>query len=227
MATSLKGKRPKRPDRRHRNVSEESDQQVLHTLQDMFIDVFDLDIIQNVTQNCRFNLHESIEALMSLSEDIKGQKSPAAVKTNTCHSLETLASKNKNKFNQNVSELPLKPSKGKHNISKVPGSNFPPKKINPIHPQPWRKAETTGLGAIKVAYRGMNQGEDDSDAELVIEEESEFEIVGGNIATPRNGWINSVPPLPQTPPGTRDQHLMNSVHDIYGPTITRTQQTYR
>nr|CAD7419229.1 unnamed protein product [Timema poppensis] len=219
MATSLKGKRPKRSDRRHRNVSEESDQQVLHTLQDMFIDVFDLDIIQNVTQNCRFNLHESIEALMSLSEDIKGQKSPAAVKTNTCHSLETFASKNKNKFNQNVSELPLKPSKGKHNISKVPGSNFPPKKINPIHPQPWRKAETTGLGAIKVAYRGMNQGEDDSDAELVIEEESEFEIVGGNNATPRNGWPNSVPPLPQTPPGTRDQHLMNSAMTYMGPPL--------
>nr|CAD7403911.1 unnamed protein product [Timema cristinae] len=208
-------KRPKRPDRRRRNVLEESDQQVLHTLQDMFIDVFDLDVIQNVTQNCRFNLHESIEALMSLSEDIKGQKSPPAVKTNTCHSLETFASKNKTKFNQNVSELPLKPSKGKHNISKVPGSKF----SRQPHPQPWRKADMTGLGAIKVAYRGMNQGEDDSDAELVIEEESEFEIVGGNIATQRNGWLNSVSSLPQTLPVSQDQHLMNSAMTYMGPPL--------
>nr|CAD7426299.1 unnamed protein product [Timema monikensis] len=219
MATSLKGKRPKRPDRRHRNVLEESDQQVLHTLQDMFIDVFDLDIIQNVTQNCRFNLHESIEALMSLSEDIKGQKSPPAVKTNTCHSLETFASKNKTKFNQNVSELPLKPSKGKHNISKVPGSKFSRQPRPQPRPQPWRKAEMTGLGAIKVAYRGMNQGEDDSDAELVIEEESEFEIVGGNIATQRNGWLNSVSSLPQTLPVSQDQHLMNSAMTYMGPPL--------
>nr|CAD7440892.1 unnamed protein product [Timema bartmani] len=210
MATSVKGKRPRHSDRRHRNVSEESDQQVLHTLQDMFLDVFDLDIIQNVTQNCRFNLHESIEALMRMSEDIKGQKSPPAVKTNTCPSLETFATKNKTRFNQNIPELPLKPSKGKHNISKVPGSNFSPKKINPIHPKP----EMTGLGAIKVAYRGMNQGEDDSDAELVIEEESEFEIVGGNNATQRNGWFNSASSPPRTMPGSQNQHLMNSASSL-------------
>jgi hypothetical protein len=37
------------------NVNSRNQQGVIHTLQDMFLDVLDLEIIQSVAQNCEFN----------------------------------------------------------------------------------------------------------------------------------------------------------------------------
>jgi hypothetical protein len=37
------------------NVNSRKEQGVIHQLQDMFIDVLDLEIIQTVAQNCEFN----------------------------------------------------------------------------------------------------------------------------------------------------------------------------
>jgi hypothetical protein len=37
------------------NVNSRNEQGIIHQLQDMFIDVLDLEIIQSVAQNCEFN----------------------------------------------------------------------------------------------------------------------------------------------------------------------------
>jgi hypothetical protein len=37
------------------NLNSKKQQKVIHRLQDMFIDVLDLDVIQSVAQNCEFN----------------------------------------------------------------------------------------------------------------------------------------------------------------------------
>jgi hypothetical protein len=37
------------------NLNPKKQQEVIHRLQDMFIDVLDLDVIQSVAQNCEFN----------------------------------------------------------------------------------------------------------------------------------------------------------------------------
>jgi len=37
------------------NSNSKKQQEVIHRLQDMFIDVLDLDVIQSVAQNCEFN----------------------------------------------------------------------------------------------------------------------------------------------------------------------------
>jgi hypothetical protein len=43
------------PHKSEINFNSKKPEEVIHRLQDMFIDVLDLDVIQSVAQNCEFN----------------------------------------------------------------------------------------------------------------------------------------------------------------------------
>ena len=46
---------PSSPHQSEMNLNSRKRQQVIHRLQDMFIDVLDLDVIQSVAHHCEFN----------------------------------------------------------------------------------------------------------------------------------------------------------------------------
>jgi hypothetical protein len=52
---SWKRNLPSSPHQSEINFKSVKPQEVIHRLQDMFIDVLDLDVIQSVAQNCEYN----------------------------------------------------------------------------------------------------------------------------------------------------------------------------
>ncbi|PNF30667.1 hypothetical protein B7P43_G06102 [Cryptotermes secundus] len=154
-------------------------QGVIHQLQDMFIDVLDLEIIQTVAQNCEFSLHASIEALMMLSDDVDIRKSPVC--SNAPQFSNNTASSKPRPKKMKVLELPLKakPRKEFKHEGLLPVNNFAPKSKATAGGD---RTSSPTLGAIKVTYRSPHCVDSDSDADVVIEEEKEYDVAGDSVS---------------------------------------------
>lgn len=174
------------------NVNSGNQEGVIHQLQDMFIDVLDLEIIQSVAQNCEFNLHASIEALMMLSDDVDIRKSPVC--SNAPQFLNNMPSSKPQTKKLNVRELPLK-AKPREEIRHggfLLVSNFAPKSKATVGGD---RTSSPTSGAIKVTYRSPDCADSDSDADVVVEEEKEYDVAGDSLSV--NSSHGASGPVPQ------------------------------
>ncbi|KAJ8882703.1 hypothetical protein PR048_014515 [Dryococelus australis] len=129
--------------------------------------------------SCLFSVHQSAEKLMVMSEDISSHGSkqlPVKTITPPGKRLELKNSPKQFTVHKNFKD---KKSVNIGEQNKLYPAQGTSRQVYPVTPP--HHPEKSGLGAVKVAYQGMHCTADLDDADVVIEEETEFEIVGGNI----------------------------------------------
>ncbi|XP_063242296.1 uncharacterized protein LOC134542183 isoform X2 [Bacillus rossius redtenbacheri] len=153
---------------------------VLQRLEDMFGNVFDWNFIHSVAQSCNWDIHLSTERLMALSEDpsrgrsrkVSAQMSNPSGKKSEPHKPPQKKFVNVNKKFKDKKIANVGGLKELHAAKGMPRQAHPP--------LPFSHPNMSGLGPFKVAYQGMHNAQDLDDADVVVEEVTEFEIVGGS-----------------------------------------------
>ncbi|PSN34634.1 hypothetical protein C0J52_23935 [Blattella germanica] len=185
---------------------------ILDQLKEMFQEVVDIEVINSVAENCNYNRQASVEALMMISNDADISSASHLEARNIyvpelpLHRLKPPRASLSREIH--VPELPIKhPPRAlgarnklivaeyQNKIKKKKNSPFSGFSSNsPTRISEKNEMPTSGQGAIKVAYRCPNNFEgSDSDADVVIEEEKEYDMATGNSFTLSDTPCSTIP----------------------------------